>query len=501
MKIIIINLVLLMSIAVLTANIEPYSVENLKLTDINSLSLGLTTSSNGQFSNVNSSNSDSKFFDSKSNLQLVLSRRIANEKYDFSLSPMLTFKNAFQQTKSSYQYEADTTSNYYTLKQKRFINEYSLIPKLNAQYTVYFNSWFLKTSNVTEFSKYRRSHRDYESDSLTYKQMTDNRIIDNDSKISMGYGRLFSYKESYLAWIALKDMDQEGYLNRNVTAAEIDDLAKIMFSLQSVNNASLIDKNRKQLSLLMQYLKNSGFVKPEAEAKAMAVLLDTWELGENYKSSYYYNNKLFPDKSFGCVYEVEPFFNWAESKTDNDYYMHQMPPARTNTQNYRYTANGFKLGLQIKKPVHNVWLLNNKTDFYIGWCDVNYHRSNSFNTNTDNNDIFWKPYTKGVLDFSLTYFPGVRSIITTFYTLSFEENFLELPYHSTEEHGYYKTYYQDHLFFKSEIGINANYLISKNASLSARTTYTNDYRKLLATKVATRLSNLSSSLYIQYTLF
>ncbi len=472
MKIISISLILLLSLIGLQANISSYSVDNLKLTNINSLSLSISTSTAGNYQNNSKPTSSGKIFLDDTDLHFKLSHQKSNANADLQLSLAFTADGTYQNKKYL---TADSLRN----DSHRIDKNVSFGPDIDFDYTKYLGAWFIKTSNRLGYNKSNQNSKDHNSDTLDFKTIDTTDNLYCSSQLSFGHGRMYSYAEAFIAWSALKEMTDLGYLKREVTDADIDELASIIFDMQSLNKVSLIDKDRAKLTALFRYLQNSGMLKPETEAKATALLIDTWRNGD----SFYSNSKSygFIDKTFGATYEFEPNISWSKSNRKTNY-------SRSNhsyNSHGHYIRRGINFYLVQKKPACNTILLSNITNFTFGWSDSYGHYNNGGTDTTIYYHDYTKPYTNGNSDFSITYFPGLRSALSTYYHFYYNDD-------------------QEILSLISDFGVKAGYLLNKNTIITADLSYNNSYKKyrnIYKTKFSERLSNFDYQLKIQYSIF
>lgn len=462
---------------ILSAQSETYSVDHLKLTDYASKSLSLTTGAGNQIY----LNKSGDYEDKKSYYSFSLTPRFSQSKSNsglecgYGLNLDIDFNN--DNTNSSHtNYDNENKSNYYNF----YSNNSGKIIK-------YFGQWHFGIDTDFYARRSFSKHSNYFADSLRSKSKYYSTSFSTRTQFPLGYGRLYSYKEAFLSWTAFLEMEKDGCLSRPATDAEIDELAKVFFSLKSVDKVSIIDSDREKTALILDYLIKSGILLPDRECDALAILLDTWSLGEDYSS---FSHISFGQKTFGTLYEVQPYIVWDYDKYSSSY-----------NSTKRYTTSGMHINFNHKKPLRNVWLLDAGIDFYFGWSDQNYH-SNQVDFIFEEYDIpqkvVWKPYSLGDLTLNLTYFPGIRSAISAYYKFSYDESpYLTTPFYN---HSSFKTS-PEHISLSSTLGFKSNYRLNKQTLLSSHFYYENIYYKKRTIQQTSRANNINFTLALQYNIF
>ncbi len=490
MKKSILMLLMFTIIIILSAQSETYSVDRLKLTDYEQMSLSLSNNTNGNVGVSRNRDYNHDKENTSNTLSLNLYKSKSNIYQEFYYRFLLDLSAGINTDDRQLE-----RIDYYSNTHDKSTN-YSVKPQIYGSFLSYKELWHWGINSSLFLRSYFSKNADFvDSYNNNTQRSSDIKTTSRESGVftstqfPLGYGRMYSYHEAYLAWMAVKDMEKAGCLNRKVTDVEIDDLTKVLFSLRSVQRLNLIDSDRERLTRIFDKLISTGFIKPELIPEAIAIFLDTWEMGESYKATYYSKTQ---SKRFGVLYEITPYFIWSYHKNSSMINTTDSTSYTNRKSINRFTTSGMDFGYTYNKPLKNVWLFSTSSHFYFGWWDVN---SNT-NKSTD-----WKPYTMGSLLTTLTAFPSVRSKFGVYTQFHYTENYTQTYDSSPHNYGYESPDQPDYIYFSLETGINSSYLLNKRTNLNTTIYYENKYLKTLKDNLSERDSDIYFNVSLQYNIF
>jgi len=264
-----------------------------------------------------------------------------------------------------------------------------------ATYRKYNNQFFWGGDFAGSY--YQNRNNSTTKDTVSYSEYQNNHWnISNQLSGAIGYGRMYQCQEAYLAWYALNELDKSACLNCEFSNESVDDMATMFYNLRSLHEIDFRIIYREKAAKIMDYLKAKGYVHPSSESKAMAILLELWQNGNNIK------------RLVGTKLEVKPFImaesikestRWHENQRDRLVYGY--------CNRYYYAKGGLELLFTNERPYHNVFQLSSRAGIQQGWYDGFYKEKS-----VDSLEFDRKPFTHLYADYAVAYYPDNRSSIT-----------------------------------------------------------------------------------------
>ncbi len=207
--------------------------------------------------------------------------------------------------------------------------------------------------------------------------------------ISIGLGRLYESQEAYLAWYIFKELDKNECLKPDYTSASIDSLASVLYKLRSVHVIDPYQKTRAKMTALIDYLKSTGYVDSSKESRAIAILIQLWQVNGNQRLT-------------GAEIAITPSsstYNTKRTRNSNNDDYHDSATSYYGTHNVT-------LSFRYEKPIHTIFQLQHQTTLSQLWDDYTGH------SDSDSSSYHWLPYTRFYTTSSFTWYPDFRSSAT-----------------------------------------------------------------------------------------
>ncbi len=320
----------------------------------------------------------------------------------------------------------------------------------------------LSSSNQIEYRKYNDKHfvgleftNSYEYSDSKEKDaysFSENVLVkywslQNSLAAAIGVGRLYECQEAYTAWYFFKELEKNGFLNKQYTAEDIDEIATTLYKLRSLHE---IDSRRNYVTkatILMDELKSKEYIRAGTDTKAAATLMELWQQGDK------------AERLTGTRCEIKPFISITDY-VRKDIFEYEDSNTSESMERFYQFDGGMELALRYERPFHNIFQMSSKLSLEQGFYDSFYKEDYDGTTRVN-----WKPFTHINAYYTISCYPDCRSHIS----LGMNSHYFIKNLSSAQLSGDYLSFlwYRDYTQqFDTSVALNTNYLITSRLYLN-----------------------------------